>query len=413
MTTWFAPGRIEVLGKHTDYAGGESLLAVLDAGVTVAVTDPPAGAHGAGAGIVARSDAMPDAVRLDGSEHVGHVDHVDPLPPGHWGRYLRTVVARLERNFGPLPPCRLEVSSTLPLASGMSSSSALLVAAALALAHHHDLVADPRWVAALSAPEALATYLACIENGASFGELTGDAGVGTFGGSQDHTAMVCCRPGELARFTFVGSLPALLELVPVPADLAFVVVMSGVLAEKTGAALERYNRSAGLAREVVRRWNAATGRADDSIGAALAASPAARERMEDLVGDDAELSRRLRQFVVESQVLIPAATRALHRGDLAAFGAACAESMRHAEDGLGNQIAQTRYLARRARELGAYAASAFGAGYGGSVWALADAGGATAYADRWLADYRATFPDQAAAASVLVTRPAGGVRAVG
>ena len=36
---WFVPGRLEVLGKHTDYAGGRSLLAAVDRGITVTLDD--------------------------------------------------------------------------------------------------------------------------------------------------------------------------------------------------------------------------------------------------------------------------------------------------------------------------------------------------------------------------------------
>ena len=36
---WFVPGRLEVLGKHTDYVGGRSLLAAVDRGITIELTD--------------------------------------------------------------------------------------------------------------------------------------------------------------------------------------------------------------------------------------------------------------------------------------------------------------------------------------------------------------------------------------
>ena len=55
---------------------------------------------------------------------------------------------------------------------------------------------------AIATPEDLAGYLATVENGQSFGALTGDRGVGTFGGSEDHTAMLCCRAGELSQYSF-------------------------------------------------------------------------------------------------------------------------------------------------------------------------------------------------------------------
>ena len=52
MSAWFVPGRLEVFGKHTDYAGGNSLLAAVDRGVTVEVKD-------ANAGIVATTTISP------------------------------------------------------------------------------------------------------------------------------------------------------------------------------------------------------------------------------------------------------------------------------------------------------------------------------------------------------------------
>ena len=43
MTAWFVPGRLEVLGKHTDYAGGNSLLAAVEQGITVELEDAACG----------------------------------------------------------------------------------------------------------------------------------------------------------------------------------------------------------------------------------------------------------------------------------------------------------------------------------------------------------------------------------
>lgn len=393
MTAWFSPGRIEVLGKHTDYAGGESLLAALDRGVTATISEPRvAGVSTAG------SDASPGEVTL----------RAGTLPEGHWGRYLLTVLGRLERNFGPLAPCHIAVSSDLPLASGMSSSSALVVAAALALADHHGISASARWRDQLSTPEDLATYLACIENGSAFGDLVGDEGVGTFGGSEDHTAMLCCRAGHLARYAFAPTRA--LGHTPVPEDLVFVVAVSGVLAEKTGAARADYNRASAAARAIVTRWNAATGRGDAHLGQAVASSPDAADRLARLVADEEHLAARLRHFVSESGDLVGRGVAALASGDLAAFGDVCARSQAQAEGWLGNQIPETVHLARSARTLGAHASSAFGAGYGGSVWALVDRGDADAFAAAWLADYAGAFPRHAGAADTVIGTPSGPAR---
>nr|WP_269779349.1 hypothetical protein [Propioniciclava soli] len=188
--------------------------------------------------------------------------------------------------------------------------------------------------------------------------------------------------------------------------------MSGVLAEKTGSALEHYNRSSELARALTQAWNGATGREDANLGSALHAVPDARARLTALVRDDAELTRRLQQFLTESEDLIPAAAEALARGDLTRFGELVDASQQGADAGLGNQIPETRRLAGSARELGAHAASAFGAGYGGSVWALVDAEDADAFAATWFERYLAAFPQHADGASVLVTEPSARARPV-
>lgn len=112
MTRWFVPGRIEVLGKHTDYAGGSTLVAAVDRGVTISIEPGDSG-------ITVSTDAAPGELSLA----AGH----DPkLPAGHWGRYAQAVVDRLAANFGDLAPARIRLTSDLPLASGMSSSLSLI-----------------------------------------------------------------------------------------------------------------------------------------------------------------------------------------------------------------------------------------------------------------------------------------------
>jgi galactokinase len=77
--------------------------------------------------------------------------------------------------------------------------------------------------------------------------------------------------------------------------------------------------------------------------------------------------------------------------------------MQNADKMLHNQIPETIFLARTAREMGAVAASAFGAGFGGSVWALVRRAAAADFAARLNAGYRSAFPDRIAA-EVFVTR---------
>lgn len=395
MIRWFVPGRLEVFGTHTDYAGGNSLLAAVDRGITVELSD-------AEVGISATTTASP------GEELTLTPARANDLPAGHWGGYLQAVIDRLHLNFGELKPARLVIDSTLPLASGMSSSSALVVALALALIDHNGFRERSEWNENIHSDVDLAGYMACFENGMSFGTLAGEKGVGTFGGSEDHTAMLCCRADALTQFRFCPIREG--ESVPFPADWTFVVGVSGVLAEKTGAALESYNRASLLTRAIVEAWNDATGAEAVTIGDVLASDEDAWEGLHAVVAHDDDLTARLKAFLIESEELIPAATVALREGDLDRFGELADRSQHNAEVNLGNQIPETIRMQQLARELGAKAAASFGAGFGGSVWALVPVDEADAFAATWLERYVAEFPEVAERASTLVTRPGAPAR---
>ena len=396
------PGRVEILGKHTDYAGGRSILGALDRGIVIAATPRPDGLV-----------RLTDAARGFRAEF--------PLDPdlmpvaGRWATYPMTVARRLARNF---PEARrgadLTFASDLPSAAGMSSSSALVVAIFLALAEMNRLADTAAWRDHLAAPASLAGYLGCIENGQSFGPFAGDRGVGTFGGSEDHTAILCCRAGVLSQFAFC---PVRAEgEIAWPAGQRLLIAVSGIRASKTGGARERYNRAALAAAQVLKRWKAVSGRSDSTL-AAVASVPGAIDELRELLRSDHEptfpsghLLARFEQFLEESEVLIPAAKSALGRGDLAAFGELVDRSQAAAEWGLGNQVPETIGLTRSARELGAVAASAFGAGFGGSVWAMVAEGRALDFAREWAARYRQDFPVPSLRSEFLVTAPGPGAR---
>lgn len=389
MIRWFVPGRLEVFGTHTDYAGGRSILAAVDRGVTVELTDHD------GDGVLASSTAVPGEIAVSSHRDLD-------LSPGHWGHYVKAVVDRLTLNFGEMKPARIVIDSTLPLASGISSSSALVVGVALALIDHNALRQDARWLANVTTDADLAGYMACFENGLPFKDLAGFKGVGTFGGSEDHTAMLCCRADQLSEFSFCPIEER--STVAFPAEWSFVVAVSGVLAEKTGAALDAYNSASLLARELVEEWNSATGRDDAVLADALAVEDGL-EGLRAVASSDPDFVARLDAFITESEVVIPRAMAAFEARDLSALGDAADLSHRNADAALGNQIAETNRLQALARELGAHAATGFGAGFGGSVWALIETDKADGFAERWLAAYQAEFPAHRARASVLVTRP--------
>ncbi len=386
----FVPGRVEVLGKHTDYAGGRSLLAATDRGfamLAVPRDDLRCSVHAALAGESCQFEIDPDLVPIAGG----------------WTNYPMTVARRIARNFPTgLRGADLAFGSDLPIAAGMSSSSAFMVATFLAISAVNNLDQRSEYKANIDSAGQLAGYLGTVENGQSFAALAGDKGVGTFGGSQDHTAMLCCQAGRLSQYSFS---PVIFERsIELPENFVFAIASSGVAAEKTGSAMDKFNRASAAAAEIARIWRDATGRDDPHLGAAIHSSAQAAQQIRSLL-DEQTLSDRFEHFYSESELIIPAASDALTAGELDEFGRLVDQSQAGAEELLGNQIPETIFLARSASECGAIAASAFGAGFGGSVWALTPQADADHFMDEWSARYKAQFPGPAQSAAFFTCRP--------
>jgi galactokinase len=123
----FAPGRVNLIGDHTDHTGGLALPAALDLGTTVE------GEPG-GDAVVLTSDAFPGTA-------VVPLDVEDPARFAGWARYVAGVVAEVRPAVGFAG----RVTSTLPIGAGLSSSASLELAVAAALGA--DL--EPRSLAAL------------------------------------------------------------------------------------------------------------------------------------------------------------------------------------------------------------------------------------------------------------------------
>jgi galactokinase len=351
---------------------------------------------------------MFDARRGEQLEAASGADDEPEREVTGWRNYATVVVRRLARNFPDASiGADIVFASDLPSASGMSSSSALMVGLATARVAVSALDDRVEWHDNIRGLDDQAGYYACIENGMSFGSLAGDQGVGTHGGSEDHVAILCGEPGHVSAWRFVPihhvASPA------VPDDWTFVIAASGVAADKTGAAKESYNRLSREARTLLDLWNAHESRVT-SLRLALSSSDKPLERLEHLVQaapfagtTAADLGRRLRHFVREDARVLEA-TEGLRNADLPRLSALTDASQADAETLLRNQVPETIALARSARDLGAFAASSFGAGFGGSVWALVNRGAALAFQERWLNSYRQEFPSRTNA-SAFIARP--------
>lgn len=377
----WVPGRLEVFGKHTDYAGGRTIVAAVPRGFAVAAAPRTDGLiHVIDA---ARGQDVTLRIGHEGAAHEG-----EGRASRGWRHYVATVAGRLSRNFpGAVRGATISLASDLPRASGMSSSSALMVAVAASLVRIGSVDATAAWRSNIHGPLDAASYFACIENGLPFAGLAGDAGVGTHGGSEDHAAILTGRPGHVSAFGFVPVRR--LEEVPVPEGWQFVLTPSGVAADKTGGALGPYNRLARGVRILLDLWNASAAAPASSLAAAVASSADAPERLAALAAasqvpdwSPVQLQTRLRHFIRED-ARIPLAIDAFRTADTAALGALAADSQQDAEALLLNQVPETVDLAAAARRLGARASSSFGAGFGGSVWALVAATDAGRFAARW------------------------------
>ena len=396
---WFVPGRVELLGKHTDYAGGRSLLCAVGRGFCVAASP--------------RTDAILRVVDA-GRNLVAEVPLDPALVPSSsgWKVYLETVASRLARNFPGLCGADVALASDLPRASGLSSSSALVVALFTVLSEANALPERAEYRGNIASAENLGEYLGAVENGRAFAGLPGEHGCGTFGGSEDHTAIVCSRPGVIGQYSFC---PVRRErTVPLPDGWTLVVASSGIASDKTGDARDRYNRLSLAASAIRDLWNRSSRRSDENLMAAATAAPDAPERIRNLLrviaveGDGFTpeyLTGRFDQFLEESISLVPAVADWLAKDDVVPIGPLVDRSQELAEKFLGNQIPETVALQRSARSLGAAAASSFGGGFGGSVWAIARSEEAEGFRKRWGESFAEAFPNPTGRSRFFATKP--------
>jgi galactokinase len=309
-----APGRVNLIGDHTDHTGGLVLPMAIDLATTVT------GEASATAAIELTSATEPAVATVA----LPVRDATSAEPP--WARYVAGVAAELDRREG----FRGSVETTIPVGAGLSSSAALLVAVALALG------ADPS--------DRLALALLC--------QRAEQRAAGVPCGVMDHLASVAGRAGHAL---LIDTTTLDVEEVPVPPDAEIVVVHSGEDRQLAGSPYAERRARCEAAQSVV--------------GPLRTAEPAAVEAIVDPV------IRAAGRHVVTENARVRAAAGALRRDDLVELGRLMVESHASLRDDLEvSTPALDALVERLLRTPGVHGARLTGAGFGGCVVALTDPG---------------------------------------
>ena len=308
----FAPGRVNLIGEHTDYTGGLAVPMAVHLGTTVVleVGDGPVS-------LSSPDEADPAVVPLDVADPAA-------LEPA-WARYVAGVVAELRAATGG----KGTVDTTLPIGAGLSSSAALEVAVALALGFEGPALELARLC---QRAETAASGVPC----GLMDQLSSAAGV------DGHALLVDFATDDVTP-------------VPVPPGAEVVAVHSGEARTLVGSAYAERRAACERAAEVV-------GPLRDATVAALSAI------------DDPVVRSRARHVVTENARVL-AFVAALRSGDLAGAGEAMDASHRSLRHDFEVSTPALDALVSRLRATpGVHGARLTGAGFGGCAVALCEPG---------------------------------------
>jgi galactokinase len=312
----FAPGRVNLIGEHTDYNGGLSLPFAVREGVTVTATRIP-------------GDEM-EAHALDLGEQ-DRFARAQPVRVAGWRAFVRGAVAELVAAGHVVPTARLEITGTLPRGAGLSSSAALEVALCLALL---GLGGEPD-------PERVGLAKLCSRIEREW--------LGAQTGLLDQLASLLCERGHALRIDFRS-----LEVVGVPLELDGWTLVTADSGETHSIAESGYNARRAECAAAARQLGVATLRDADAHAAAGLPSP---------------LDGRARH-VIEENARVEATVQALSAGDLRAVGRLLDASHASLRDLYEVSTPAVERVVARLKAAGAAGARMIGGGFGGTILAL-------------------------------------------
>ena len=308
-----APGRVNLIGDHTDYNGGYVLPMAIDRSC-LAVSS----AHGTRP-LRVHSVDVPGRAELttDGSTDPATVEPA-------WARFVAGVIRAIVERGGTVPGGNLTVVSTVPIGSGLSSSSALTVACAIALTERAGMQLDGRALAQLALDAEVAA-------------------TGVPGGLMDQ---LCSIFGVAGHALLIDCRSLAITPVPLPANVAVLVVHSGL--PRTLAGSEYAAR-----------------RAECEAVAAQLGLASLRDATMEQVRDEPRA-----RHVVSENARVLAMADALPRGDLSTLGPLLLASHTSLRDDYGVSTPELDILVELLVAHGAAGARLTGAGFGGCVVAL-------------------------------------------
>jgi galactokinase len=325
-----APGRVNLIGEHTDY----NLLPVFPVALQfgIRILFRPRG------DATVRLAAMAPGF---GDRSFELQAEIRPYAAGDWGNYVKAAAQAVVERWNLRRGMDAVVRGDLPMSAGLSSSSAMVVASALALLDANQVESDR---------VELAELMAAAEHY-----------VGTRGGGMDQAI---CLGGKRGHAALIEFAPLRITPVAVPDNWRFLVAHSMVKANKSAGAREHYN-------QCVADCHAAAAIMGDFRALVCAASEEevlaqGRARLDD------RLFHRFRHQVTEGR-RVYLARDAMAAGDARRFGALMLASHRSMRDDYLISCPEVDQLVEAAMTCGAIGARMTGAGFGGFVVALTDA----------------------------------------